>query len=458
MQSSGGKLTPYTEGSVRELLAISFPLILSMLSTNVMAFVDRLILAQYDITAMNAAVVAGYFASIFQYGAMGIVSISEIFVGQYNGSNKHQKIGEPVWQMIWFSFFTFFLFIPMGLSGSYFIVPEYAVSGIPFYQWHMFFGPFFALSTTLSSFFIGRGSVKFVMFATILSNIINIALDFVFIFGLKNILNPMGAEGAAIATGIAEALQALILFSVFLNKSHRKTYGTGKWIFKAKLFWQSIHLGVPNCLSSVIEMFAWAVLTNILASASEFHITVYSIGDSFFSLFAFGFIGLQMGITSVAANYIGANREEILKKSLWSGIKIIFVIMLIMIIPLCFFSDKLTEAFLSGTDPLFNEEIKTYVLVAARWLWLYFIFDGISRLITGVLTAAGDTLFIMFMNGISAWAFSVLPTYLALHYLKSSPITSWILFAGYGFLNAYSFYIRYKRKRSFTSSALHAVT
>src|SRR5687767_7282451 len=110
--SNSGQLTHYKEGSVKELWAISFPLILSMLSINVMIFIDRLILAKYDTRAMNAAVVAGLIFSIFQYGMMGIAGVSEVFVGQFNGAQKLRRIGEPIWQMIWFALLTIFIFIP----------------------------------------------------------------------------------------------------------------------------------------------------------------------------------------------------------------------------------------------------------------------------------------------------------------------------------------------------------
>lgn len=458
--SNLGRLTRHSEGSVKELWAISFPLILSMLSINVMTFVDRLILAKYDTHAMNSAVVAGLVFSIFQYGAMGIAAVSEVFVGQYNGAEKFNKIGVPVWQMIWFSLMTALLFIPLGLfCGKWFISnPEYFADGVPFFKWMMIFGPFFPMCTALSSFFVGRGSVKLVMVTTILSNILNVLLDFLLIFGISNVLPPLGASGAAIATGISQASQVILLLVVFLQKRFRNSHGTGEFGFKPSLFWQELKIGIPSAMSSIIELTAWSFLAQLLASVSEAHITIFSIGDSFFVLFAFAFWGLQKGITTVVANYLGANREKLVGACLRSGIIIVIAIMLLFTIPLFMYPEMLVKQFLNPHATLqVNEELMNFAATAMRWLWVYFMLDAISWLICGVLTAAGDTKFVMIMNSISAWIFSIIPTYFVVQYLGGSPVVTWILCAIYGLLNSMSFFVRYRSRRWVRTEPLHAL-
>lgn len=479
MNNFRGQLTSYKEGSVRELLAISLPLILSILSTNIMSFFDRLILAQYDVHALNASVIAGFVFGFFQYGAVGIAAISEVFVGQFNGAKKFGCLGEPVWQMIWFSAMTACVFIPVGLfAGPYLIPnPEYVLDGIPYFKWLMIFGPAAALDAALSAFFIGRGQVKLVMIITILANLINILLDYILIFGGANMnltfinhiffrfpemidsagnlhflvwlglpkLPALGTSGAAIATGTAQSIQALVLLLIFLSPYHRLNHGTGSWQFKPKLFLQSIKIGLPSALSSVIELSAWCVLAQILISAGESHITIYSIGDSFFILFGFGFWGMQKGIISLVANYLGANKEEVVNSCLRSGIKLVVGIMLIFTIPLIFFPDFLVDWFLNA-DPssLPTEELRNYSISAIRWLWIYFMLDAIAWLFCGVLTASGDTKFVMVMNSISAWFFCVIPIYIFLVFLEGSPILTWKFCSLYGLFNVLCFSLRYR--------------
>lgn len=463
-----GRLTRYEEGSVQELWAISFPLILSMLSINIMLFVDRLMLAKYDTRSMNAAVVAGLMFSIFQYGTVGIAAISEIFVGQFNGAKKKEVIGEAIWQMIWFSLFTALFFVPVGLLAGPLLLPnpEYIKEGLPFFKWMMMFGPAFPMVAALSSFFVGRGQVNLVMVTTILSNILNISLNFILIFGVEGLLSPLGACGAAIATGVSQTIHVLVLLVLFLTKKYRIEFGTGKWIFNFKLFCKMFALGLPTAFSSIVELSAWCILAQILSSVSEAHITVFSIGDSAFTLFAFGFWGLQKGITAVVANYLGAERKEMISLCLHSGLKIILGIMLVLALPLLFFPEILVNQFLSS-EPIASSSFTemsvvssdwAYSITALRWLWLYFLLDAIAWLISGVLTAAGDTKFVLILNILSAWIFSSLPTYIGVVCLGGSPLLTWILCAFYGALNTLSFYARYRLKNWNTKLPLQAYT
>src|SRR5262245_38661184 len=111
-------LTKYQEGSLKELWSISFPLMITSFSVMLMLFVDRLMLAHYGIEAHNAAVTATTLGWAFLFGAGALTGIAEVFVAQYNGANQKQRLGEPVWQMIWLSLGTALCFIPLALWGT----------------------------------------------------------------------------------------------------------------------------------------------------------------------------------------------------------------------------------------------------------------------------------------------------------------------------------------------------
>src|SRR5258706_90143 len=107
-------LTKYEEGSLRELCAIAFPLMISSFSAMTMFFVDRLMLAHYSTEAFNAAVSSMTLGWSFIFGWLILGSISEVFVAQYNGSGQKDRFGEPVWQMIWLGIISIAFFIPFS--------------------------------------------------------------------------------------------------------------------------------------------------------------------------------------------------------------------------------------------------------------------------------------------------------------------------------------------------------
>ena len=98
------KLSKYPVASLRELIYLAFPIILTTLSSSLLTLCDRLFLSYYSAKAWEAATVAGDLAFFFQMFCILLVMTAHVFVGQYHGANKSEKIGPLIWQMIWFSF------------------------------------------------------------------------------------------------------------------------------------------------------------------------------------------------------------------------------------------------------------------------------------------------------------------------------------------------------------------
>lgn len=438
------KLTSYKPGSVGELWTISYPLILTALSTNLMLVIDRLILAHYSTESMNAAVTAGVICAIFQFSTFAIASIAEVFVGQLNGAKQTHRLGEPVWQMIWFSLMTVFIFWPLALFCSALLIPaQYELEGIPYFQWIMFFGPFNPLIAALSAFFIGQGKTKLVAFAAVISNIFNVILGIILVFGVKSVLEPMGTTGAAIATCCSMVVQAGLLFIVFLNKKNRQFKGATRFAFQPTLFLNCLKISIPNALAHKIELTAWALLFDMMATMSSIHVTVAAIAQSVFILFAFLTEGLSVAITGIVANFLGSKQSALIVKTFYSALKLHGMFLLVLTIPLIFYTNLITYAFL----PHPTAELYTYIQYALLAIWIFFLFDGIVWILAGILTAAGDTNYMLLMTAANVVFIVLIPTYIFIILLKGSPVTVWKIMPLYGAIHFLCYYLRYKSNR-----------
>lgn len=436
------RLTRYPEGSVRELWAIGFPLILAALSGSLMIFLDRLILAHYSIDAMNAVATASMVCYLFQYGAIGISSIAEVFVGQYNGSKQKELMGIPAWQMIWFSLMTYIVFIPFALwGGPYVLAKEYFDLAMPYYQWLMFCGPFLAIYSALAAFFIGKGETRLIFIVTLLGNIANLVLNIPLVFGIQGWLEPMGTKGSAIATAISQALMMIILFIVFLNHKNRKVYRTDKFQFNFIEFWKCLKIGTPSSIGLMLEIAAWALILNLMATVSEAHITVWTIANSVYIIFVFTNHGLQKAIITIAANLIGAKKAILIRKMIFSAFKLILLIGAIIAIPMMIVPDVFIKAFF--TEKI-APELYEYVRLGLIGIWIFFLFDGLTWIFAGVLTAGGDTKFIMITNAIVVWTFAIVPVYIFVVKGGGNPSVTPLLSALYAIINCLVFFIRYR--------------
>ncbi len=107
----------YTPGGYREVLTLSYPLIMSTASMTIMHFVDRVFLSRYAKEAIAAAVPAGITSFTIICLFMGISGYTNAIVAQYYGAKEYEKCSLATWQGIIFSIFSYLaiiLFIPLG--------------------------------------------------------------------------------------------------------------------------------------------------------------------------------------------------------------------------------------------------------------------------------------------------------------------------------------------------------
>ena len=98
-----------------QLWTLASFLMLSSISALSMIFVDRLMLARYSLEAHNTAIEVANLGWAFQTGWTSLATICQVFVSQYCGAGQKHMLSRPVWQMIWFSLFSFLLFIPLAI-------------------------------------------------------------------------------------------------------------------------------------------------------------------------------------------------------------------------------------------------------------------------------------------------------------------------------------------------------
>jgi len=407
MQNS---LTRYPEGSIRELWNISLPLMISTLASLFMIFTDRIFLAHYSIEALNASANAGTFAWAMMAGVGMITAMSEVFVAQYNGAKHFKRLGIPVWQMIWFALFSFAFFLPMAIWGApaFFSGDRYAELEIPYFRWLMVFGPSYALMMAFSGFFIGRGRAKVMIWLAIIANLINIVFDWALIFGIPGLVPELGIQGAAIATCLGYLFESAVLGILFLRKENRLHFGTAHWRLNWKEMKKCCKVGVPQGVFCALEVFGWAVFYWMMTDLGEKHITISSICQSFTILLSFFCDGLSRGAAAVAGNFIGSGRYYLVRKVLKAGFFLLILFSLatslvLVVDPV----DTVRLLFIQHLDPSIQESLQICMVFA----FIYIFFDGLRWVFSGLLVAAGDTLFLLIAGSLSVWVFLLAPIY-----------------------------------------------
>lgn len=422
------QLTKYQVGTKREFFALSWPLMLGLISSSLMMFVDRLFLAQYDPMALTAAATGGVAYYTFFIIAMGIVAISEVLAGRLHGENNWKEIGSSTWQMVFVSLGSLPLFCLLG-----WLMPQLLFHGsgneaneTTFFRILIMFAPAACSYIALSGFFMGIGDVKKVTYSALAGNAINIVLDYWFIFGAGPIPS-MGIAGAVLATGLSQVFQALFLLYFFLSKYNRETYHTHKFRFNKTYLYEGIRIGAPSGIGYFLECCAHFIFFRIVMSVGHDQMTVVTISQSFYMLAYFVTGAFNKSASAIVSNLIGAKVYDLSNKVLRSAFTIhSFFFLIFLGIVICG-SDSLLLLFSSEEhkELLSNPQIRQSFMTSMILLAFFFLIDGWVWILVGFLTAAGDTKYILVISAFVHWVLYLLPTLYFVGYLKGGAEVAW---------------------------------
>ncbi|CRX39172.1 MATE family efflux transporter [Estrella lausannensis] len=454
------QLTRHPVGSISEIWNVSWPLIVGLMSASVMLFVDRLLLSRYSVDSLNAATSSGTAAYAVILLFMAIAAISEVFVGRFHGESRLTELGKPVWQMIWFSILT----TPFFLAAGFFL-PPLIFQGSPLYHeessyfWMlMVYSPLFCLNVALAGFFVGSGKMKVVTLFCLIANVLNVLLDFILIFGAGPI-PPLGIKGAAIATGTAEAVNILGLSLLFFRRDMREKYGTAPQPVDLPLMLQCINVGLPSAILLTVEVAAHFSFFKILSFSGALEWTVASMVQSFYFLIMFLIDGLSRGVSTVSANLLGAKEPNYIPKVLRAAVTLQVLFSALLLLFVCLFSDTIVDLFFNERDEtlLSNTHFLTMAGNCFLLMSLFFLFFGISRILTGHLTAALDTRFLMKAGvGLIAGAY-ILPVFGIVVFMQGGVEQAYLALLLYSIICLITYSIRYKSKFGVALQRRHEV-
>jgi multidrug resistance protein, MATE family len=418
------QLTKYPVASFRELLVLSFPLVLSTLSASLLGLCDRYFLSHYSLEALKASSTAANLCFFYQMSFIMIAMTAQAFIGHFQGSNKKHHIGPLIWQMIYFSFLSMAITYPLSLLTEFYLKGTEIQAPATLYFHYLALSNFlFPLGGTLSSFYIGRGKTRIILLVNILTQVINIGLDYLLIFGIKGWFAPMGIKGAAIATIIAQASLCLILFIMFLQKKYSALYRTDLKKFNRTLFWEVLKIGIPRAFGRSMVVGSWILASYLLVRRGGDFLLVHTFGVSLFLIFSFLNEGMAQALVTVTSHILGAKLENLYKKLLNTSFLFLAATMGVLAIPLLFMQNTLIHLFIHTTlCPTSLALLKECCL----WIWVISFASGINRIGTSLLTATRDTVFYAGWVSIT-WITLCIPVFVGIGYFGWSPTKFFLL-------------------------------
>ncbi|NLJ57901.1 MAG: MATE family efflux transporter [Tissierellia bacterium] len=317
-----------TEGNLfKALLYFTMPLIISGFLQQMYNIVDSIIVGNFVGEAALAAVgISAPVLNIVIFITTGFVSGYTILLSQHYGAKDYSQITKLSSTI--FSFLALSVTL-VAILGFIFIdkilillnTPVEIIKPAYDYLSIIFLGvPFLVLYNLFSAMLKGIGNSKTPLHSIILSTLINIVLDLVFI----NIFR-WGVKGAAIATVIAQVSSCLFLIVSIAKHQVLRIYIKKEFI-KLAVLTDILRLSLPLVIQSTVGSFGMLFLQKIMNSFGVDVVTAITTAYKIDSLTILPLINLSSAISIFTAQNIGANNMTRAKEGLKKGIIISLVV------------------------------------------------------------------------------------------------------------------------------------
>lgn len=435
--------------SFKKIIKITYPIILSMFSLNIMIFIDRAFVAKYNLTEFAATVPAGNMATAISSIFIGVISFSGAMIAQYYGANKRKECSTSMWQGIFLSFaFAVILLLITPITSNIFSVMGHSGNLLDFEKKYFFLiicsSCVQLFITAFASMYRGIGNTKITMYVAILSNILNVILDWILIFGKLGIKEMGGVVGAGVATVISSLL-GLIVYIILLNKNNlNEEYQVfSSFKYNKELIIKLIKHGLPSGIQTFVGTGYFSLMLIIIGKSGEFNLTCSNIAFTIEGISIFPIWGLGMAMSIIVGQERGAGRIHNITKALKRGILLGLCFNLLIIIVYNIFPIQLISIFNNGGDKEKFDSIINYTTILIRLTSIWIVFDTIQIVIGNVLRALGDTLFMMIIYLVMPFIFYIVLPYVLIVELKLSLVYLWIELFGFTFAMLALVSIRY---------------
>ena len=166
----------------------------------------------------------------------------------------------------------------------------------------------------VKQFLEGIGNTKTAMWITLAGNVLNIVLNYIFIFG-KCGFEAMGAEGAGLATLLSRLMQmvAIVLYALLSRRLRVYREFFSRAAIKVRYMLSFLKVGYPISFQMIMESAAF-ILTSILAlSFGEAAAGSMQVAFSIANIAWMITVALGSASTILVSHVVGANQREELR-------------------------------------------------------------------------------------------------------------------------------------------------
>lgn len=370
------------------ILSMSLPMVLSMLVNSLYNIVDSFFVAQISEDAMTALSLVFPVQNFINAVAIGFAIGINAAIAFYLGTEEYSRANMAATQGMVFAIIHSIVITVSVIS----IIPTFLRVftssepvidfGIRYSVIAFSFTFIIILGGTFEKIFQAVGNMKVTMISMMCGCIANIILDPVLIFGI-GFFPAMGIEGAALATGIGQAITLAIYLVIYFVRPIRIHISRQFLTFDKETAFKLYFVGIPATLNMALPSVLISALNSILSSYSEVYILVLGI---YYKLQTFLYLpanGIIQGMRPLIGYNYGAGEQKRVKEIYNIVLCMSSVIMVLGTIICLLIPGQLINLFTHVPETIHTGEIALRVISAG------FLVSAISVTSSGALEGLG---------------------------------------------------------------------
>jgi putative MATE family efflux protein len=409
----------------KALFLLLAPIIVEQLLNSFMGMVDTMMVSTVGSEAISAVALVDSFNNLVIQVFSAMATGASIICSQYIGSKDYKHANKAARQVVLTVLVLSMTLLAVCLIGRErllrFIfgqVEDGVMAGcLVYFLITVLSYPFLALFNAGAAFFRAGGNSRFPMKVSVISNIINIVGNAIFIYGFK-----WNVAGAALSTLISRAFCTVVIF-YYLRKPKQTI--VVKEYFKIRpdmsLIYKILAIGIPSGVENGMFQFGKLAIQSTVSTMGTVAIAAQAMTNIMENVNGVFGIGVGIGLMTVVGQCIGAGRTEEAKYYIVKLTKIAWVGILASCLFVCAITKPVT--YLAGMETaaanMCFEMVKAITVVKPLvWVGSFIIAYG--------LRAAGDVKFSMIVSTLTMWFCRVALCIFLVKVYHFGPMAVWI--------------------------------
>ncbi len=390
----------------RAILLLSVPMVLEMVMESLFAVVDVFFVSQISTNAVATVGLTESIITIVYALGIGLSMAATAMVARRIGEKKAEEASNTAVQAI---FITLIISVVLGISGYIFGEEILMLMGgsselIAEGKWYtkIMYGSsgIIMMLFLINGIFRGAGNAAIAMRALWISNILNMVLDPIFIFGWGPI-PEMGVMGAAVATTIGRSVGVAYQITQLINNK-----GVIKIYLKyLKPNWQIIKRMIGIASGGVgqflIESASWIFLIRIISQFGSEALAGYTIALRIIIFTILPSFGISNAAATLVGQNLGAKQPERAEQSVWLAARYNAIFLFSVSIIFYIFTYEIVGLF---TDV---EAVKAEAIKAIRFICFGYLFFAFGMVVSHAFNGAGDTRTPSIINFVCFWLIQI---------------------------------------------------